>query len=240
VERALSLEPDLAEGHADLAFIQLSYDWDWRGAEASIRRAMDLAPGNALILGNAGLAAEILGRLDQAIGLYRRAMEQDPLSIANYFNIGRALLATDRHLEAEAAYRKLLELAPQTSVVPAMLSLVLLAQGRGDEALAEAKREPDEAFRLWPLAIIHNVMGRGSESDEALRELIEKYADDSANQIAEVLAARGEAEAAFEWLERAYAQRDAGLAMMKTGPHFRSLHGDPRWGAFLKKMGLEE
>ena len=73
-------------------------------------------------------------------------------------------------------------------------------------------REPEEAFRLWALAIVHHALGRATESDEALRELIEKYAEDGAYQIAEVHAVRGEADAAFEWLERAYAQRDSGLA----------------------------
>jgi hypothetical protein len=45
---------------------------------------------------------------------------------------------------------------------------------------------------------------------------------------------------AFEWLERAYVQRDVGLADIKPGAHLRSLHRDPRWGAFLRKMGLED
>ena len=94
-------------------------------------------------------------------------------------------------------------------------------------------------YRLWALAIVHHALGNGAESDAALRELIEKYAEEVAFQIAEVHGARGEVDAAFEWLERAYAQRDAGLTDMKISPHLRSLHGDPRWGAFLKKMGLD-
>ena len=116
--------------------------------------------------------------------------------------------------------------------------MTLLAQGRGDEALVEAMREPNEAFRLWALAIVHHALGHRAESEAALRELIEKHSDTMAYQVAEVHAARGEADAAFEWLERAYAQRDGGLAGLRISPHLRSLHGDPRWGAFLKKMGL--
>jgi TolB-like protein/Tfp pilus assembly protein PilF len=239
VERALSLEPDLAEGYAALTFIQLNNDWDWRAAAASIRRAMELAPGNAWVLGNAGLVAEVLGHPDEALVLLRRSMDQDPLSIANYYNLGRVLHAMDRQLEAEAAYQKALELAPQMAVTRANFSLVLLAQGRGEEALAEAKRESDEAFRFLALAIVEHVLGRGAESDKALREVIEKYAGDCASQISDVYAVRGEADAAFEWLERAYAQRDPGLVQMKMNPRLRPLHGDPRWGVFLKKMGLD-
>jgi serine/threonine-protein kinase len=240
VERALTLEPDLAEGHALLASIRISYDWDWRGAEASIGRAMELAPGDASVLRNAGGVPGAFGHADEAIGLYRRAVEQDPLSPSTYFNLGIVLHAADRLAEAEVAYRKVLELAPQRAGVRAYFSLALLALDRDEEALAEAMRESEEAFRLWALAIVRHVLGRGTESDEALRELIEKYGEGAAFQIAEVHGARGVADAAFEWLERAYAQRDSGLQEMKLSPRLRSLHGDPRWGAFLTKMGLEE
>jgi len=70
--------------------------------------------------------------------------------------------------------------------------------------------------------------------------MIESYATSAACQIAQVYAARGEADRAFEWLERACEQRDGGLVEMKVSPTFRSLHGDPRWGAFLRKMGFDE
>jgi serine/threonine protein kinase/tetratricopeptide (TPR) repeat protein len=239
VERALSLEPDLPEGHVSLGRIRMRNDWDWRGAEASMRRAQELAPGNALVLRWAGALAASLGRLEEAVGLIRRSLEQDPLSALAYNSLGTVLHVEDRFTEAEEAYRKTLELAPQTIVTRAHLSLALHAQGRGEEALAEAMREPDEAIRLYALAIIHHGMGRAAESDEALRELIEKRAEDCAVQIAEVCGTRNEADAAFEWLERAYTQRDGGLADMKSSPSFRSLHGDPRWSAFLRKMGFE-
>jgi hypothetical protein len=83
-------------------------------------------------------------------------------------------------------------------------------------------------------------MGRRAQSDEALRELIEKHGADSACQVAEVHGARGEADAAFDWLERAFAQRDPGLADVKPSPHLRSLHGDPRWDVLLEKLGLKD
>ena len=152
----------------------------------------------------AGALAMNLGRLDEAIALYRQAVAQDPLRAAGYHNLGMALDASDRLAEAEAAYRKALELAPQRAGPRAYLALNLLAQGRGDEALAEALREPDEGFRLWALAIIEHAAGRRAESDTALQELIAKYQDAAAYQVAQVYGARGEADLAFDWLERAY------------------------------------
>ena len=178
-------------------------------------------------------------RLEEAIELTRRSLERDPLSVAAYISLGMSLLAADRFAEAAEAYRKALDLAPQRGATRAYLALALLAQGRRDEALAEATREPHEGFRLWALAIVHDAMGHRTESSAAAREMIEKFAEDGPFQIAEVLGARREPDAAFEWLERAYAHRDGGLAEMKASPRLRSLHGDPRWGAFLKKMGFE-
>jgi tetratricopeptide (TPR) repeat protein len=239
-ERALSLEPDLAEGHAMMGRIRILHDRDFRGAEASYARALELAPGNALALRGAGVLASARGQLEKAIELYRHALTQDPLSAASYQNLGLALDAADRFAEAEAEYRRAMELAPQRTSTRGMLSLALLAQGRVEEALGEAQREPDETFRLWGLAIVHHAMGDQAQSREALRELIEKHAEDSACQVAEVHAVRGEADAAFKWLEKGFEQRDPGLSEMKAIRLLRPLHDDARWGALLRRMGLEE
>lgn len=217
----------------------MAYDWDWQGANASFARALELAPGNASVLRLAVHLARTQGRLEEAIAHYRRSLEQDPLSAAAYNGLGSTLYAADRLAEAEQAYRTSLELAPQRAVTRANLSLTLLARGLGEEALTEAMQEPDEAYRLWALAIVHHAMGHGAESDRVLREFVEKYAEGAASQIADVRAARGETDVAFEWLERAYAQRDPGLTEIQTNSRLRSLHDDPRWSAFLKKMGLK-
>jgi adenylate cyclase len=240
VARALALEPDLAEGHAGLGYLQLMYDWDWGGAQASYRRALELAPGNALVLHHAGLLAECMGRFEEAITLHHRAVEQNPLSAEAYFRLGYALFIADRLAEAVAAFRKASELVPQRNVTPAILSIVLFHQGRPEEALAEATREPHEAFRLLALAIIHHAVGRRAEAGAELQELTEKYADGAAYQIAMAYGAQGAQDPAFEWLERAYAQRDAGLVSMMVDPLLRSLHADARWAPFLRKMGLTE
>jgi serine/threonine protein kinase/Tfp pilus assembly protein PilF len=239
VKRAISLEPDLAEGHSTLGWIRMTHDWDWSGADECYRRALALAPGSATVLGFAGALASILGRHQEAIALFRRSIERNPLSVAGYNNLGQELKAGGQFEEAEGAYRKALDLAPQSAGARGGLALTLLAQGRIEEALAEAAREPEGAYRLWAQATIYNATGHVPESSAALRDLIEIGAQDNAFQIAEVHAFRGEADAAFEWLERAYLQRDTGLAETKNTPHLRSLHGDPRWGAFLRKMGFE-
>ena len=239
VGRALALEADLAGGHAQMGLIQVSH-WDWCGAEASYRRALELAPGNAVVLRRAGMTALNLGRIDEAIALSRRAVEQDPLNASSYNMLGIALDKRGRLADAEAAYRKALELAPQRAKSRANLALNLLAQGRGAEALAEVLREPLECARLWVLALIEWAAGRLAESEAALQELIAKCSAHEAYQVAMVYAARDEADLAFAWLEQAYVQRDGGLAEVKLEPRFRSLQADPRWDTFVRKMGFPE
>jgi serine/threonine protein kinase/tetratricopeptide (TPR) repeat protein len=239
VERALSLEPDLPEGHAALGWTRMCIDWDWSGADASFRRAQELMPGNTIVLCYASSMASNLGRLEEAIELANRALDHDPLSSFPYITLGLVLSRSGRFSEAEEAFRRGIELSPQRACIRAHLALALLGQGRRDEALADAMQEPERWARLWALAIIHHTAGRPQQTDDALRELIESEAETAAYQIASVYAIRHEVDSAFEWLERAYSLRDTGLAETKSNPHFRPLHGDPRWTAFLTKVGFQ-
>jgi tetratricopeptide (TPR) repeat protein len=167
-------------------------------------------------------------------------LQHDPLSAAANNSLAQVLHAAGRFDEAETAYRRALELAPKRAVTRGYLSLTLLAQGRGADALAEATQEPNELFRLWALAIVHHVTGDTAASDGALAELIAKYSDLAAFQIAEVCAARTDANHAFEWLQRAFADGDPGLSEIKCGPLFRPLHGDTRWIEWVRTMALED
>jgi len=235
-QRALELEPDLAEAHARMGWIQMYHDRDSRGAEASFHRALELSPGNAEVLRGAGMLARTLGRRKEPVELLRRAVEQDPLSAVAYHTLGIALHDAGHFVEAEQAYRKALMLAPHRILARAGLSMALLAQQRGEDALAEALQEPHEPFRLWSLAMVHHGLGHSAESDAALAELIEKYSRDAACQIAEVHGARGEVDQAFEWLNRAYVQGDAGIPDSIQSPSLHSLHSDPRWAEFRRNI----
>ena len=239
VERALALEPTLSHGHVQAAWLKMFHFTDWLGAEQSLARARESAPGDASVLRLSGVLANALGRSDEAIELSRRSLDQDPLSAASYHSLGLALDVVDDHAGAEDAFRKALDLAPQRVSTCAHLALTVLAQGRNEDALAAAAREPEEGYRLWSLALVHRVTGDHRKAETARERLMEMYGHHYAVRLAEVFAAEGEASAAFEWLDRAHHQRDQGLARVKTSPRLRFLHGDPRWRAFLRKTGLE-
>ena len=239
-KRALALEPNLAEGHAQLGRIQLTHDWDLPGAEVSYQRAMELAPGSSRVLDGAAVLAYKLGRLDESLELSRRVLVQDPLSAAFWHNLGLTAQAAGRLDESEHAFRRAVELVPHRLVSNALLALVLLDEGRIEDAFEQAALEPYEMWRLWALAIIHHAAGNNTDADLALEQLTGEHAQGNAYQIAEVYSMRGEASAAIEWLERAYSERDSGLTHAKVNPHFRALHGDARWSALLKKVGFND
>lgn len=236
--RALALEPDLAEAHAQLGRIQAARDWDLKGAEASYRRALELAPGSSSVLDGASVLAYKLGRIDEAIEMSRRVLSQDPLSAAFWHNLGLACYTGGSLDESAMAFRRALELAPQRFVSSALLGLVLADKGQLDEAERLALAEPDEFWRSWALAIIYSLTGQTAEADELLKRLVEESSHGNEYQIAEICAARGDADHAFEWLERAVNERDPGVTHAGVNPRFSALRSDPRWAEFLKKVGL--
>jgi hypothetical protein len=100
------------------------------------------------------------------------------------------------------------------------------------------EREADPVWRQYGLCLAFYALGRTEEADAALASFIKDYGESMAFQIAEVFAYRGEKDKAFEWLDRAYALRDSGLADIKNDPLLRNLEGDPRHAALLKKLRL--
>jgi serine/threonine protein kinase/tetratricopeptide (TPR) repeat protein len=238
VERALALDGNLAHAHVVIGTIKTLHDWDWAGAEASLQRALALEPGNALALRRSAALASTLGRSDEALRLDRRGVEIDPLSSPGWHGLGVRAFYAGRFEEAVSALKKALELSPARPISHRTLGLVAVLEGKPQEALTEIQKEPDALWRLQGLAIAHNRLKDNKQADEALTKMIAGFQNDAAYQIAEVYAFRGEADRAFEWLDRAYAQRDAGLSSLKVDPLLRSLRSDPRYTALLKKMRL--
>jgi tetratricopeptide (TPR) repeat protein len=237
-ERALALDDKLALAHAEMGWIKRAHDWDWEGADASYQRALALDPGSRAAIAGAAVLAFNLGRMDEAITLDSRAAGLDPLSVSTQSNLGYHAYYAGRWEEATAALKKALELNPDFPVARVTLGRVLLTRGRTQEALAEMEREPDPVWRKFGLCLAYHAIGRSAEADAALAAFITDHGETMAFQIAEVFAYRGDADKAFEWLDRAYALRDAGMADIKNDPLLKGLEGDRRYAALLKKLRL--
>ena len=180
----------------------------------------------------------MLGRFDEALQLARRAVDLDPLNADSWEELGEIEFLAGQLDEATAKSKKALELKPDVWPGPIQLSQIYVLQGRPKDALPEIERVRSEPSRAFLYAIAYHALGREKESDAALSELIAKYHEGGAYQIAEVYAFRNQSDEAFEWLDRAYAERDSGLVGTKVDPLLKSLHKDPRFAAFLKKLNL--
>ncbi len=238
IERALELNPNLAEANSQMGRLKKFVDFDWAGADEFIRRAIALEPGNPEYLDQAALSAATFGRSDEALALTRRAVELDPLNASSWGARGEIQYFEGQLAGAEADVKKSLELSPDVWPGPILLSEIYVMQGRPQDALPEielVRYDPARAF-LYPIA--YYALGRKKESDAALSKLITKYHASNAYQIAEVYAFRNQSDEAFEWLDRAYAQRNGGLIETRVDPLLNNVHNDPRFAAFLKKLNL--
>ena len=238
VERALALNPDLAQAHTQMGRIKQQVDFDWAGAAASSQRAVALDPGNPEVVRAAALSATILGRLDEALPLYRRAVDLDPLNADSWEQLAESELFMGRLDEAIADFKKALELNPDVVAAHKNLSEIYVIQGRLQQVLPEIELVRDDSLRAYLYPIVYYALGREKESVAALSEYVAKYHANGAYQIAQVFAFRNQSDEAFEWLERAYAQHDGGLIFTKVDPLLKNLHNDPRFAAFLKKLNL--
>jgi TolB-like protein/Tfp pilus assembly protein PilF len=238
VERALALNPNLAEAHAQMGQIKRQVDFDWAGAHASFQRAVALDPGNPEVLRTAAGSAAMLGRVDEALRLHGRAVDLDPLNADSWESLAETEVFMGQLDQAAADCKKALELNPDVEAAHMMLSQIYVIQGRPQQALSEIELVHYDPVRasLYPMA--YYALGRKKEADAALSEFIAKYHAVAAFQIAEVYAFRNQPDEAFEWLDRAYAQRDSGLIVTKVDPLLKNLHNDPRYAAFLKKIRL--
>jgi tetratricopeptide (TPR) repeat protein len=236
-QKALDLDPNLADAYTAVSWIKRTYDWDWTASDAACKRALELEP-SVDVLSNAALLDQTLGRFDEGIAHSRRAIELDPLSATAYYRLGTLSYCAGRISESEAAYRKSLELNPQRPITHSRLGLIYVDESKLQQALAETQKEPDPLWREQSLAIVYYALGNKKEADAVLLEYVKANQLKGAFQIAEIYAYRGDIDKAFEWLERAYKQRDGGLTQMKGDPRLRNLRRDPRWNAFLKKMNL--
>lgn len=235
-ERALEIDSHLAFGYAVMGWIQMTHDWDWQAANASFQRAVALDPAKPSRDG--AILSVALGHVEEGLAQARRVVEQDPLDAQGHYVEALLSYYAGRLDEAVAAFKLVLEIGRSHDNVHAMLGQVYLAQGRPEQAFAEAEQEKDDYLRLPVVALAHHALGHRKESDAALKDFIAKFQSVGAYQVAGIYAFRGDVGEAIDWLERAYAQRDGGLFLMKADPLLRTLRGDPRYAALLKRIRL--
>ena len=236
---ALSLAPNLATAHEALGFVLLTSDFDFPGAEAELRRAEKLAPADAGPKGALCILFGAQGRLVEAESVARQTLALDPLGVTRYFNLARILIGGGRYDEAEAALRKAVALQPAAARLHVHLTTIDVLRGNATEALKDAQLEPPGFWRDYALALARQMQSDRPAADSALQKLINENAVTSPFQIAAVYGLRHEPDKMFEWLDRAYTERDSGLTQLLVTPFILNYKDDPRFAAFCQKLKVQ-
>ena len=240
VEKALAIEPDLPEALSARSVIETNFDYNWKGAAETLRKALALAPEDPSLLMQAGNLAGVHGDTTQGQEFFRHAVAVDPVNALARAFYASSMTSLGHYAEARAEYARVIELNPSAPNSHASVGLCYLLEGKPEEAVAAAQKDAADWARLLVVSSARWNQKRLAESDAALRELIAKNAETAAYQIADVYGYRNDKDHAFEWLERAHRQRDAGLPTLRTDVLLKNLHSDPRWDPFLHTMGLAD
>ncbi len=236
-ERALEVDSGYAPAIAALGLVAMTYDGDLAEAARYYQQALTLAPSDTDIMIDAATLLQTLGRLDEAIPLKEFAIDRDPVNPRAHHNLGNAYRWAGRWDEAMASYRTALSLSPGHIGAYTGIGQALLGKGEPAPALESIDQEPSRPWWLIGAAMAYSALGRQAESDAALAELIEDWERDGSYNIAYVLAFRGEPDQAFAWLDKAVEYNDPGLSEILVENTFAPIHDDPRWLAFLEKIG---
>jgi eukaryotic-like serine/threonine-protein kinase len=245
-EKAIGLDHLLGEAHTSLASVKLYYDWDWPGAEMEFKKGIELNPGYSTAYQWYAEYLAFMGRLDESIGMGNRSMELDPLSPIISSNLAGFYWIAGQYDMAIEEYRKALEMDSNLAVARIYLGLTLAAIERYDEAISELQKGialsgGEDSPHQGILGAIYGVAGRIDKGQQLLDRLIALSRDRyvSPCQIAATYLALGEKELAFEWLDRAYAERDHWIVSVKVNPMVNDLRTDARFIELLRKMNLQ-
>jgi TolB-like protein len=245
--KAIELDNSLAEPHASLAFIEETYDWDWSAAEREYKQALQLNPGYAEAHNWYAGYLTYTGRFNEGIVEAIRARELDPLSLPLNNALAGRFLAGGRYDEALRQVQRTLELDDHFAPAHQTLGWIYLHSGKQNEAI----REFQDALELsgtadtdiqLDLGFAYAISGRRNEARRILVKLehMHKQGLAPSASVAILFGALGDSGEAFAWLEKAYEERDPQLAYLKSGRRFEPLREDPRFGQFVRRVGLPD
>jgi len=238
LNKAVALNPGDAAAYSRLGFAYSILDGDPAAGARLFQKALALEPGNLVAIGNASTFLGSLGRAIEAVALDQYRIPRDPANPQAYGNLANSYYFSGHWDQSIAANRTALDLSPELVQARYVIgSAILLGKGDASAALKEMQAEPDEIGRMSGVTMALHALGRNSESDAALADLIARHEKDGAFYVAEAFAFRGEADRAFDWLDKAIANQDPNISSIHTEPQLGNLRQDPRWLPLLRKLG---
>ena len=243
--RALELDPALAEAHATLGILR-TRSWDWPSAQREFRVSIELRPNYAAARALYAIYLVECGKFDEGLAEINKAQSLDPLSLLINSQLGALLYLSRRYDEALEQFQRTLELDADFAVARFSLGNLYEVLGRYDDA-AKEYQQSQLGLRNLPeftacMGRIDAFSGRIDQASQALNTLkqLSETCYVQSNLIALVFTALGQVDEAFQWLERAYEERDEDLCLLKIDPRFDSLREDPRFQSLLERVGLAD
>lgn len=241
VEKALSIDPDLAVAHSVLGHIGMIYDHDWDGAAREYQRALQLDPSLASAYHRSALLYAMQGDIDRALEANDRAQQLEPLWLAPKGAAGNFLYFARRHDESIRLLEQVLALDERADNARAFLIRNLIVKGDYDRAIAEHDKRPlhmpgSNAHRAQALALSGQRAAALVELARVLELSKERYVP--AYDIALIHAALADTENTLLWLTRAVEDRSTQMTFLAQDPMFDALHSDPRWPALVRRVGV--
>ena len=237
--RALEIDERMAEAYASLAFINCCLEWDWPTAEQNYLKAIALKPNYPTARHWYGELLITAGRFDEGVAQLRMAQELDPLSLAINVDLAAAFYFAREYDRSENQLDNLLDLNSGFIRARVMLAKVYEQKGEYSRAIELLKNvSAEDSAAVSALAHTLAIAGESREANEILDDLqhSRKRYYVSAGTIATIHIALGETERAFEWLEKAFENRDIDLVWLKVNPVFDPLHSDPRFTKLLERV----
>jgi TolB-like protein/Tfp pilus assembly protein PilF len=245
VVKALELDETLGEAHASMGFFKFLYDWDFSGAEEEFKKALALSPMYAEAHHWYAVYLANTGRHDEADQRARRAIELDPLSLLMNMTPALNFYLAREHDKAIDGLQKVIEMEPNFVAARSVMGNVLLQKGLYDEAIGEFQKalaliKGTSIAELSVKALMAHAYGRCGKRSEALNLLGEVTRAEIALPylVAGIYAALDDADSAFEWLNKAYEQRDVQLVSLKVDPLLDPLREDQRFAGLVNRVGL--
>lgn len=243
--KALELDETLGQAHASLGFFRFLYDWDFAGAEREFRRALGLSPNYAEAHHWYAIYLANLGRNDEAEPHAHRAVQLDPLSLLMNMTAALNFYLARRYDKAVEQLQRIIEMDPNFMAARSVLGSVLAQKGLHDEAIGEYQKVMDllkgaTAAETSVRALIAYTLAKSGQRSDSLHLLNAVIESGIAPPylVAGIYTALQDHDAAFEWLEKAYEQRDIQLVSLKVDPTLDGLRSDPRFTALVRRVGL--
>jgi len=246
-QKALEIDPTLAEAHTALATSIVEYDWDWEKAEREFKRALELNPNVAITHFLYGLSYLVpMKRTDEAIAEIKRAAELEPLNVDIGANLAAAYMY-DRQLErALEQAQKNYDLDPNFVGGRIWLATMYNINGKYAEAIAicekSLRNDPTNPPFLTLAGYAYAKNGQRQEAEQIVKrwQEVAKTQYVSRYWIAVVYDGLGKRDEAFAELEKAHQEHDYFMPRLKVDPFLDSLRDDPRFKDLLKRMNLPE